>query len=572
MIKEGSEAMRRSIMRSSTLSSLNRRNRLFATRQQRRSPPPLLLNVRRTKSGSAINRSRAFIELERDQEKYRDPSERAKDWLEINRSTLERDPLERKKQAARCMDCGTPFCQTHSGCPIHNLIPEWNELVYQDQWKTAIDRLHETNNFPEFTGRVCPAPCEGSCVLGHIEKPVTIKNIEYAIVDRAWNEGWIKAEPPERRSDRSVAIVGSGPAGLAAADQLNRAGHNVTVYERAPEIGGLLTYGIPNMKLDKRTVARRVQKMRDEGVSFITNAHIGQADDFPVEDILMNFDAVVLAVGSTVPRELAVEGGNLDGVHVAMDFLTANQEALFAVGLDGDVHAWEDAPEKLISARGKRVMVIGGGDTGTDCIGTAVRHGCESIVNLEILPQPPDERDETNNPWPEWPRVFRVDYGHGEAAAMFGEDPRTFQVMTEKIEGDESGRVRSVRTSEVRTVQRSEEDGGGFEFEKVPGTERDWDVDLVILALGFESPERTIVDRLGLATDARGNVLAHYQANGGFRAMEKRHGTEFPGVFVAGDCRRGQSLVVWAINEGRMAADEVCSFLSESQTNERAMG
>lgn len=511
-----------------------------------------------------INRSRAFIEFERDPESYRDPEVRANDWLEINRPASERDPLERKKQASRCMDCGTPFCQTHLGCPVNNLIPEWNELVYQDQWKLANERLHATNNFPEFTGRVCPAPCEGSCVAGIPSKPVTIKNIEYAIVDRAWSEGWMKAKPPMHRSGKTVAIVGSGPAGLAAADQLNRMGHSVTVYERAPKVGGLLTYGIPNMKLDKRTVERRVRKMSDEGVTFVTNAHVGVSEEHSVEDALIDYDAVVVAIGSTKPREIGVTGSDLEGVHYAMDFLTRNQDALFSVGVDGDVHDWKDG--ELISARGKRVMVIGGGDTGTDCIGTSVRHGCESVVNLEILPQPPSERDNVKNPWPEWPRVFRVDYGHGEAISTFGKDPRTFQVMTEEILGDDQGRVCAVRTIGVEMVER---DDGGVAFEKIKGSETDWDVDLVVLALGFDAPESTIIDRLGLATDARGNILAHYESNGGgFRAMNKRYGTEFPGVFVAGDCRRGQSLVVWAINEGRMAADEVNAFLSSQSESE----
>lgn len=518
---------------------------------------------KRDGSRGPINPARAFVEYERDPETYRDPEMRAQDWEEINRSPSERSSLERKKQAARCMDCGTPFCQTHLGCPIHNLIPEWNALVTEDRWLEAIDRLHATNNFPEFTGRVCPAPCEGSCVVGYVDKSVTIKNIEYAIVDRAWREGWITPRPPTFRTDRSVAIVGSGPAGLAAADQLNKMGHSVTVFERAAEIGGLLTYGIPNMKLDKRTVHRRVDLMEKEGVRFVTNAHVGvnvdddKADkDVSVEDLLSSYDAVVLAVGATVPRDADVEGrSGLKGVHFAMDFLTANQNALFEQGTDGDIHEHDG----LISARGKKVVVIGGGDTGTDCIGTSVRHGCASIVNLELLPRPPPERDEVSNPWPEWPRVFKMDYGHAEAKTMFGDDPRSFQVMTEAFLADDTGHVRALRTVEVRPSETG--------FEKIEGTEKEIEADLVLLAMGFVSPEHTIADALGLAKDARGNILAHYtdEIGSGFRAMSKRHGVDFPGVFAAGDCRRGQSLVVWAINEGRMVADQVDAYLLEKE-------
>ena len=464
------------------------------------------------------------------------PDARATDFDEIN--TTGRDPLERKRQAARCMDCGTPFCQTHSGCPINNLIPEWNTLVFEDQWQQAIQRLHKTNNFPEFTGRVCPAPCEGSCVAGLIDKPVTIKNMEYSIVDRAWQEGWITPTPPQSRTGQRVAVVGSGPAGLAAADQLNQEGHEVTVFERAPVPGGLLTYGIPNMKLDKGTVERRLDKMRAEGVAFQCSVSVGSGADqsydwgqapmekksgegyksVSVEALRDEYDAVLLATGATAPRDLPIPGRDLSGIHYAMDFLTVSQQALFDRSGDDEaaMHAafgegdageggegGEGAYEGMISARGKHVVVIGGGDTGTDCIGTSIRHGCASMTNLELLPQPPAERS-TANPWPEWPRVFKVDYGHGEAKAVFGSDPRRFSVMSKEFLSEDGEAVSGLRL--VQVEEKVDPETGATTFVEVPDTVEDIKADLVLLAMGFVSPEQALAQDLGMATDARNNM------------------------------------------------------------------
>ncbi len=361
------------------------------------------------------------------------------------------------------MDCGIPFCHTGtllsgmaSGCPINNLIPEWNDLVYRGLWKEALGRLHKTNNFPEFTGRVCPAPCEGSCVLGINEPPVTIKNIEVAIIDRGWDEGWVTAEPPKARTGKKVAVVGSGPPGLCAAAQLNKAGHTVTVFEREDRIGGLLMYGIPNMKLDKSVVQRRVDLMAQEGVTFVTNTEVGK--NYPAKKLLEEFDATVLCAGATKPRDLPIEGRQLHGVHFAMEFLTANTKSL----LDGQRNG------SFISAEGKDVMVIGGGDTGTDCVGTAMRHGCRSLIQLEILPKPPLERA-ANNPWPEWPKVYRLDYGQEEAAAAFGDDPRVYCMTARRFIGDEQGNLKQV---EIVQIEWQKDDKGRFAPKEVPGTEK----------------------------------------------------------------------------------------------------
>ena len=441
------------------------------------------------------------------------------------------------------MDCGVPFCHTGglianmaSGCPINNLIPEWNDLVYNDRWRDALDRLHLTNNFPEFTGRVCPAPCEGACVLGIIEPPVTIKNIEQAIVDRGFQEGWIEPDPPTERTGKSVAVVGSGPAGLACADQLNRAGHQVTVFERHDRVGGLLMYGIPNMKLEKPVVQRRVDLMAAEGVEFQVNTEIGR--DVSASQLRNDFDAVVLCVGATRPRDLPIPGRELSGVHFAMEFLHANTRSL----LDS-----KHGDGNFIDANGKNVIVIGGGDTGTDCIGTSMRQGCSNLVNFEIVPRPPEERAE-NNPWPQWPRIFRVDYGHAEAAAAFGDDPREFCIETVEFFGNENGELTGLKTVEVDWSRPQE---NGPPFSRVEGSERLWEADLVFLAMGFLGPEQFLVDELGLETDPRSNYQAEY---GEFA-------TSLEGVFSAGDCRRGQSLVVWAIDEGRGAARECDRFL-----------
>ncbi|MEE9310468.1 MAG: glutamate synthase subunit beta, partial [Cocleimonas sp.] len=361
-----------------------------------------------------------FKEFKRETEKYREVSVRVKDYGEIFTGAHDVDHLQ--TQGARCMDCGVPFCQSENGCPVNNLIPEWNHLVYTDQWQTALDRLHKTNNFPEFTGRVCPAPCEGSCVLGITNPAVTIKNIENAIVDKGFAEGWIDAKPPENRTGKSVAVVGSGPAGLAAAAQLNKVGHDVTVYERADRIGGLLMYGIPNMKLGKDVVQRRVDLLKDEGVVFVTNADVGGNDKnaIDVKTLKKENDALLFATGATNARNLEIPGRELNGIHLAMEFLTANTRSL----LDSEL-----ADGNYISAKNKKVIVIGGGDTGTDCIGTSLRHGCKSMVNFELLPQSPDERAE-DNPWPLWPLIYRVDYGHEESNERFGKDPREFCILT----------------------------------------------------------------------------------------------------------------------------------------------
>ncbi|REK26308.1 MAG: glutamate synthase subunit beta [Planctomycetota bacterium] len=473
-----------------------------------------------------------FKEFERMVVGYRDPLERLGDYQEIFRQ-----PVEEKlaTQGARCMDCGVPFCQSATGCPIDNLIPEWNDLVYQGRWREALDRLHKTNNFPEFTGRTCPAPCEGACVLGITDPPVTIKNIENAIIDRGFAEGWVTPNVPQKRTGKRVAIVGSGPAGLAAAAQLNSVGHEVTVYERADRIGGLLTYGIPNMKLGKDVVERRLDVMRAEGVKFVTGADVGR--NVSPQSLLDDFDALVLATGATKPRDLPIPGRELSGIHFAMEFLTANTKSL----LDSN---HEDG--EYISAAGKDVIVIGGGDTGTDCIGTSMRHGCASLVNFELLPQPPENRA-PDNPWPQWPRIYRVDYGHEEVAAKFGDDPRSYCVMSKEFLDDGNGKVAGIRTVQVDWVK----DNGRFQPVEIEGSEREWKADLVLLAMGFLGPEQYILDGLDVELDGRGN----YQAEHG------RFATSLEGVFAAGDCRRGQSLVVWAINEGRGVARAVDQYL-----------
>ncbi len=474
-----------------------------------------------------------FKEFPREAIPYSDPLTRIEGWHEFIVDVPEE---HLRRQGARCMDCGVPFCLSATGCPIDNLIPEWNDLVYLGRWREALDRLHKTNNFPEFTGRVCPAPCEGACVLGINEPAVTIKNIECAIVDKGFEEGWIVPEPPDERTGKKIAIIGSGPAGLTAAQQLNRAGHTVTVYERDDRIGGLLTYGIPNMKLDKDIVERRLDIMREEGVEFVTNAHVGVNRDS--QKLREQHDAMILACGATRPRDLPIPGRELNGIHFAMEFLLKNTKSLMDSKLEDGAY---------ISAEGKRVIVIGGGDTGTDCIGTSMRHGCRSLVNFELLPMPPVDRA-PGNPWPEWPVIFRVDYGHEEAKAKFGKDPREFRVLSKRFLDDGNGNVAGVET--VR-IDWEKDDEGKWQMTEVPGSEEIFEADLVFLAMGFVGPEDTLAEQLGLERDPRSNFKAEYG----------KYATNVEGVFAAGDCRRGQSLVVWGIAEGRGAARSVDAYL-----------
>ena len=477
-----------------------------------------------------------FMEFPRQAAPYRPAKERLLDFNEIY---TDHDIQRLSTQSARCMDCGVPFCQSEEGCPIHNLIPEFNDLVFRDEWREALDRLQKTTNFPEFTGRVCPAPCEGSCVLGITDPAVTIKNIEMAIIDRGFEEGWVTPNTPNARTGKTIAVIGSGPAGLAAADQLNRVGHSVTIYERADRVGGLLMYGIPNMKLGKEDVVeRRVNLLREAGITFITGTSVGDGsnDSVSVTELQQQHDVVLLTTGATVPRDLPIDGREFNGVHFAMDFLSANTKSLLDSDLQDGNH---------ISAKDKDVIVIGGGDTGTDCIGTSLRHGCKSLVNFELFPKPPESRD-PNNPWPTWPKIFRVDYGHEEATEVQGEDPRVYSVSSLCFLGNEQGELTGVRTVEVEM-----KDG---KFENVPGSEKDWPADLVFLAMGFLGPEHTASDALGLDYDERSNYKAEYG----------QYKTNVDNVFVAGDCRRGQSLVVRAINEGREAAREIDRHLMGS--------
>jgi glutamate synthase (NADPH) small chain len=466
-----------------------------------------------------------FLEIARQKQPTRPVAERLRDWREVY---LPYEPQVLSGQASRCMDCGIPFC--HQGCPLGNLIPTWNDLVYRGHWREANDRLHATNNFPELTGRLCPAPCEASCVLGLNDAPVTIKAAEAAIVDRAFAEGWITARPPARRTGKDVAVIGSGPAGLAAAEQLNRAGHGVTVFERSDRIGGLLRYGIPEFKLEKRILERRLALMRAEGVVFRAGCNVGI--DLTADDLLSEFDAVVLAGGSTIPRELRVPGHDLEGVHFAMEYLTAQNRLC-----EGD----ELPPGERITAAGKHVIIIGGGDTGADCLGTAHRQGAASVHQLELLPRPPESRSPAN-PWPEWPQIFRVSTAHEEG----GE--RLYAVSTERLLGDSSGHVTTLRAVHVapRTV------AGRTIFEPVGDAPFELRADLVLLAMGFTGPERTgLLEQFGVQMTDRGTV-----------ARDANWMTSVPAVFTAGDMQRGQSLIVWAIADGRSCARGVDVFLT----------
>ncbi|WP_080874287.1 glutamate synthase small subunit [Oceanobacillus timonensis] len=486
-----------------------------------------------------MGKATGFMEIKRKNAVEREPLERIKDWQEYA-GTFSDDAAS--EQGARCMDCSIPFCHigmeiegATSGCPIYNLIPEWNDLVYKGRWREALDRLMKTNNFPEFTGSVCPAPCEGSCTVAINDPAVTIKNIEQKIIDKGFEEGWIEPRIPTVRTGKKVAIIGSGPAGLAAADQLNQAGHEVTVYERADRAGGLLTYGIPNMKLDKGVVERRIQLLRQEGIHFVLNTEVGK--DISAEEIKASFDSVILCTGAQKHRDLPLEGRDSKGVRFAMDYLTRSTETL----LDEEVEIEEE-----LNAEGKDVIVIGGGDTGADCIATAIRQGAKSIVQFGKHPQLPIKRADTNQ-WPAYPQVFSLEYAHKEAKEKFGEDIREYSIQTKKFVTNEQGELKALHT--VQMEKRQDEDGVFF-FEEIPGTEKVWPVQLVLIAIGFEGGEEPVVNAFGVKT-MRNRVLAAYG----------KFVTTADNVFAAGDARRGQSLIVWAINEGREVAYQVDAYI-----------
>ena len=476
-----------------------------------------------------MGKTTGFKEYSRAVEPYRPAKERVLDFKEIY---TDHDDEKLSIQGARCMDCGVPFCQSGEGCPVYNLIPEWNDLVYQNKREEAFDKLMQTNNFPEVTGRVCPAVCEGACVLGITESPVAIKNLEFAIADKGFQNGWLKPNIPHIRTGKTIAIVGSGPAGLSAAQQLNSAGHNVKVFERADRIGGLMMYGIPNMKLDKSIIDQRLEVMELEGIEFFTNTDVGGSgpNSISMDELYRTNDTVLLTTGATKPRDLAIPNRDGPGVYFAMDFLRANTKSL----LDSDHN-----DGNYISANNKKVIVIGGGDTGTDCIGTSLRHGCESLINFEIMPEPPKERAD-NNPWPLFPRVYKVDYGHEESREIYGDDPRVYSISGKEFLRNEDGSLRGIKTVEV-----------DHNFQEVPDTEKDWEADLILLAMGFLGPEHYTISGLDLETDERSNYKADHNV----------HQTSDEKIFAAGDCRRGQSLVVWAINEGRAAAREIDKYL-----------
>ncbi|KAI1278605.1 glutamate synthase [Xylaria sp. FL0933] len=492
-------------------------------------------NAADKKRALVLDKTKGFMKYQRRAEKYRSVKTRTKDWAELSQR-LDEDEL--KYQSARCMDCGVPFCQSDTGCPISNIIPKWNELVFQNQWQDALNRLLMTNNFPEFTGRVCPAPCEGACVLGINEDPVGIKSIECAIIDRGFEMGWMVPQPPQKRTGKTIAVIGSGPSGLACADQLNKAGHSVTVYERADRVGGLLMYGIPNMKLDKRIVKRRTDFMAAEGVQFKTGVTIGE--DITLMDLKAQNNAVVIATGATVARDLPIKGRNLNGIHFAMEFLHKNTKSL----LDSEL-----SDGSYISAKDKHVVVIGGGDTGNDCIGTSVRHGAKSVINFELLPQPPPQRGR-DNPWPQWPRIYRVDYGHTEVAQHMGKDPREYCIMSEEFVDDGSGNVKGINTIRVEWTKSAT---GGWDMQKLEDTKQFFPADLVLLSMGFLGPEARVLGD-DIEKDARKNV----------KTPAGSYATNVDGIFAAGDCRRGQSLIVWGINEGRQSAREVDLYLQGS--------
>jgi glutamate synthase (NADPH/NADH) small chain len=488
-----------------------------------------------------MGKATGFMEYEREESLAVAPGERIKNFDEFHEPLSEE---KQRRQAARCMDCGVPFCQAGmmirgmaSGCPLNNLIPEWNDLVYNGNWQQAYNRLHKTSNFPEFTSRVCPALCEKACTCGLNGEAVCTKENERSIIEKAYENGWAAANPPKARSDKRIAVVGSGPSGLAVADQLNRRGHNVTVYERSDRIGGLLRYGIPNMKLDKSIIDRKLDVMREEGVEFVTDANVGV--NVKAKKLLDEYDAVVLTCGASNPRDIKAPGRDAEGIYFAVDFLKATTKSL----LDSNL---EDG--RYISAKGKKVIVIGGGDTGNDCVGTCIRHGCQSVTQLEMMPKPPEDRL-PDNPWPQWPRVLKTDYGQEEAIDQFGKDPRVYQTTVKEFIKDKKGRLTKVRL--VKLEPQKDEKTGRTIMAQVEGSEYEVDCDLVLIAAGFLGTEEYIAKAFGVELNERTNVKT--QAGGYATSVDK--------VFVAGDMHRGQSLVVWAIREGRDAAREVDRYL-----------
>ena len=488
-----------------------------------------------------MGKSTGFIEFDRETNPASPELERIKHWREFHEPLSKK---ERQEQGARCMNCGVPFCQSAmklpsgvSGCPLHNLIPEWNDEVYQDNWDHALSRLMKTNNFPEFTSRVCPALCEAACTCGLYGDPVTVKENEMAIIEYGYSTGKIKPRIPEQKTDKRVAVIGSGPAGLAVADELNKRGHNVTVYERDDRVGGLLMYGIPNMKLEKHIIERRIDIMRKEGVEFITKSNIGK--NVKAEKIMDSYDAVALCCGAKNPRDLNVPGRDAKGIYFAVDFLSSTTKAL----LNGRMQEGN-----FISAKGKKVVIVGGGDTGNDCVGTCIRHGCESVIQLEMMPKAPDRRT-PSNPWPEWPRVCKTDYGQEEAIAVFGHDPRIYQTTVKEIIADDDGNLKAVVT--VKLEAKKDPESGRMMMTPVEGSEETLAADILLIAAGFTGCEPYVAEAFGVETNARNNVVTE---------NEKYH-TSHDKIFCAGDMHRGQSLVVWAITEGRNCAREIDKFL-----------
>ncbi|MFE4429740.1 glutamate synthase small subunit [Peribacillus butanolivorans] len=489
-----------------------------------------------------MGKATGFMDYLREKPKDRNPLTRLSDWREY---TAPFSDEKLSTQGARCMDCATPFChmgmelnRVTTGCPIHNLIPEWNDLVYRGRWKEALDRLTKTNNFPEFTGRVCPAPCEGSCTVAINDPAVAIKNIERTIIDKGFENGWITPRIPEYRTGKKIAIIGSGPAGLASADQLNQAGHSVTVYERSDRAGGLLTYGIPNMKLEKDVVARRIKLLNQEGIDFVTNTEIGK--DISSEELQKQYDAVILCTGAQKQRDLVIEGREAKGIHLAMDYLTTSTKSL----LDSN---FEDG--QFLNTKGKDVIVIGGGDTGADCVATALRQECKSVVQFGKHPILPTART-SDNMWPAYPNVFSLEYAYEEAEAKFGADPRQYSIQTKKIVADENGNVKELHTISMEKIKGED---GVYIFKEIPGTEKVWPAQFVFIAIGFEGTEQPLLSQFGVET-----------VNQKIDAVYGEYRTNVEGVFAAGDSRRGQSLIVWAINEGREVAREVDRYLMGS--------